>query len=44
MTNLRGLKVAILVTNGFEQNELLRPRKALDEPDAETSVVVSPNA
>ena len=28
--NLQGTKVAILVTNGFEQSELLEPRKALD--------------
>ena len=28
---LKGLKVAILVTDGFEQVELVEPRKALDE-------------
>ena len=38
---LQGKKVAILVTNGFEQVELLEPRKALDEAGA-TSKVVSP--
>jgi protease I len=27
---LKGLKVAILVTDGFEQVELVEPRKALD--------------
>ena len=30
MTNLKGLKVAILATDGFEQDELLRPRQALE--------------
>ena len=28
---LKGLKVAILATDGFEQSELTGPRKALDE-------------
>jgi protease I len=37
--NLKGLKVAILVTDGFEQVELTEPRKALDEAGAETRVV-----
>jgi protease I len=32
-------KVAILVTDGFEQVELLEPRKALNEAGAETKVV-----
>jgi protease I len=34
MENLKGLKVAILVTDGFEQVELLEPRKALDQAGA----------
>jgi protease I len=33
------MKVAILVTDGFEQVELVEPRKALDEAGADTSVV-----
>ena len=33
---LKGLKVAILVTDGFEKVELTEPRKALDEAGAET--------
>jgi len=37
--SLRGLKVAILVTDGFEQAELIEPRKALDEAGAETTIV-----
>jgi protease I len=28
---LQGMKVAILVTDGFEQVELTEPRKALDQ-------------
>ncbi len=40
---LNGLKVAILVTDGFEQVELMEPRKALDQAGAET-LVVSPKS
>ena len=36
---LKGLKVAILVTDGFEKVELTEPRKALDEAGAETRIV-----
>jgi len=36
---LEGLKVAILVTDGFEEVELTEPRKALDRAGADTSVV-----
>jgi deglycase len=36
---LRGKKVAILVTHGFEQVELTEPRRALQEAGAETAVV-----
>ncbi|MGB7438370.1 MAG: type 1 glutamine amidotransferase domain-containing protein [Candidatus Acidiferrum sp.] len=39
MANLTGLKVAILATDGFEQDELIKPRKALDEAGARTTVV-----
>lgn len=38
-SDLRNKRVAILVDNGFEQVELLEPRKALDEAGATTSVV-----
>ena len=38
-TTLDGLRVAILATDGFEQSELLEPRKALDAAGAETDVV-----
>jgi protease I len=38
-TNLKGKKVAILVTDGFEEVELTEPRKALDAAGAKTSVV-----
>jgi len=37
--NLQGKRVAILATNGFEQSELLEPRKALDAQGAKTQVV-----
>jgi PfpI family intracellular protease len=40
---LKDLKVAILVTDGFEKVELTEPRKALDEAGAETRIV-SPKA
>jgi protease I len=36
---LDGLKVAILVTDGFEQVEMTEPRKALDQAGAKTSIV-----
>ena len=36
---LEGKKIAILVTDGFEQVELLEPRRALDEAGAVTRVV-----
>jgi protease I len=39
MQTLSGLKVAILVTDGFEQVELFEPRKALHDAGAETRVV-----
>jgi protease I len=39
MDILRGVKVAILVTDGFEQVELTEPRKALEEAGAETTIV-----
>ena len=37
--SIQGKKVAILVANGFEQAELLEPRRALQEAGAETFVV-----
>jgi protease I len=37
--NLQGKKVAILVTDGFEQDELLKPREALNKAGAQTKVV-----
>jgi protease I len=38
-TALTGLKVAILVTDGFEEVELTEPKKALDEAGADTRIV-----
>jgi protease I len=40
---ISGLKIAILVTDGFEQVELTEPRKALDEAGADTSIVSPKN-
>ncbi len=37
--SLKGLKVAILATDGFEQAELMEPRKALDAAGADTEIV-----
>ena len=37
--SLANTRVAILVTDGFEQVELTRPRQALDEAGAKTSIV-----
>jgi protease I len=37
--SLRGVRVAILATDGFEQAELTEPRQALDAAGAETQVV-----
>src|ERR1700745_3220312 len=36
---LCGKKVAILVADGFEQVEMIKPRAALDEAGAETKIV-----
>jgi deglycase len=40
---LTGLRVAILATDGFEQSELLEPKKALDTAGAQTQVVAPLN-
>jgi protease I len=37
--DLTGKKIAILVDEGFEQVELIKPRKALDKVGAETKVI-----
>jgi protease I len=42
-TQLNGKRVAILATNGFEQSELMEPKRILEEAGAET-VVVSPES
>lgn len=36
---LNGKRIAILVTDGFEQSELQQPREALDEAGAQTEIV-----
>jgi protease I len=38
-TDLTGLRVAILVTDGFEQAEMTEPRKALEDAGAATDLV-----
>ena len=39
MENLNGMKVAILIEEGFEEVEMTKPRKALDDAGAKTSIV-----
>jgi len=39
MPELEGIRVAILIDNGFEQVEMTEPRKALDAAGAETKIV-----
>jgi protease I len=39
MENLKGLRVAILIEDGFEQVEMVEPRKALKDAGAETFIV-----
>jgi len=42
-SELKGKKIAILATDGFEQAELLKPREALDDAGA-TTVVIAPKS
>ena len=42
-TQLQGMRVAILVTNDFEQSELTEPKKALEEAGAK-AIIVSPKS
>lgn len=37
--NLKGLKVAILIADGFEQSEMVEPKKALEQAGAITSII-----
>ena len=39
-TTLNGRKVAILVANGFEQVELVEPKRALEQAGAQTHIVL----
>lgn len=39
MAGLEGKRIAILVTDGFEEEELTRPRQALEDAGAETHIV-----
>ena len=38
-SNIEGKRIAILATDGFEQAELMEPKKALDEAGAQTTIV-----
>jgi protease I len=38
-SDLKGKKIAILATDGFEQSELMKPRQALEDAGAHTEVV-----
>jgi len=40
-TQLPGIKIAILATDGFEESELMQPRAALEEAGAKT-ILISP--
>ena len=37
--DIQGLRVAIIATDGVEQVELLKPREALDQAGAKTTVI-----
>ena len=39
MTDLKFKKVAIIATNGFEESELLRPKKALEDAGARVEIL-----
>ena len=39
--SVSGMKVAVLVTDGFEQSELTQPKKALEEAGAQ-ALIISP--
>lgn len=39
MENLKGLKVAILITDGFEEVEMVKPREALKDAGAEARII-----
>lgn len=43
MTDMKGAKIAILSTNGFEQSELFEPKRQLEEAGA-TVIVISPES
>ena len=42
-SNVQGKRIAILVADGFEQVELLEPRKALDQAGAKTEIISPAN-
>jgi protease I len=44
MENLKGVKVAILITEGFEEVEMVKPRQALTEAGADARIVSPKNS
>jgi protease I len=44
MENLKGLRVATLITNGFEEVEMVKPRQALMDAGVETRIVSNKNS
>jgi protease I len=36
---IEGLRVAIVVTDGFEQDELVKPKEALEKAGAKTEII-----
>src|SRR5215475_10460128 len=43
MSDLKGIRVAILATDGVEQDELIEPKKFLEQLGAETTVIAPKN-
>jgi len=39
MADIKGMKIAILIADGFEEVEMTKPRQALDDAGAKTSIV-----
>lgn len=39
MSNLKGKHIALLVANGFEQSEMVEPKKALEDAGADVSII-----
>src|SRR6185312_5632312 len=44
MSNLTGRRIAILATDGFEQSELIEPKRLLEQAGAQTDVIAPGDA